>query len=288
MPFTVSPGSYVGGQLIGQGLAGAGAGVGDALLQYERNKQQDAFSDAMFEYLKTVPGAVPPETLTKFHDMNRNQKNAAIVAAQFALKNRADMQAQEDKRRLELAHANYFQMRANPTNELGANFTPRSTQVSLPGGKKVSMIQRSPQQWERVYEPGEIQYTPEGMPFTVDRFGQIKPQDPGRFFEAKAYKQASDAASATPTPAPDAGGPNILQRALTALGLGKPSGTPAPSPTPAETAAADAGATPGMAPGPADQAGRLLQQARDAITRGADPAQVRQRLQARGIDPNLL
>jgi len=99
---------YTAPQMIAQAGANLGSSLSEAFQQYHKDKQQAAFNDAMFDYLKNVPGAVPEEALARYHSMNANQKNAVILAGQFALKDRMERDEQTAKNRLALAHANYL------------------------------------------------------------------------------------------------------------------------------------------------------------------------------------
>lgn len=104
--------------------------------------------------------------------------------------------------RMNDAHADYYTNRSDPTKELGS-FTPRSVNVKTPSGRDIEMIQRSPQQWERIYPPGEWHYN--------EDLGLYENQDPksGKM----SYIKPEDAAAAqalkpqpTPTPKPSGGG----------------------------------------------------------------------------------
>lgn len=63
--------------------ANIGTGITNAWKQYEEDKKQALYNEQMFDYLRTIPGAVPEDKLAKWHKMNPKEKNATILAAQF-------------------------------------------------------------------------------------------------------------------------------------------------------------------------------------------------------------
>jgi hypothetical protein len=244
--------------------------------EYEQKKQQDAFNDAMFDFMKDK-NVISPEAVGRYHDMNRQQKNATILEAQFALKQRGDETEREWRNREAAAKANYYIKQGSPAAEAGANFTPRVITVRPPGGTPFNVWQRTPQQFERVYEPGEVQQDADtGLWFTVGPKGEKKWLDPVKVAQGKAFQSA---AAPTPTPAPTDGG---MWNPLNWFGTRS---APTPSPIPAIAQSQPANPVAQQSPITATtQEQAILQQARAAINRGAPRDAVMQRLQQVGVD----
>jgi hypothetical protein len=104
--------SYVGGQLLASGLSqfgqGLGGGLGEALQKYEEDKARVGMADITMEYAKTVPGAVSPEALQRYHQANAKEKAYIAMGAQSNLKNMLQRQQEEWQNRISAAHANYY------------------------------------------------------------------------------------------------------------------------------------------------------------------------------------
>jgi hypothetical protein len=126
--------SYVGGQLLASGLSqfgqGIGGGLGEALQKYEDDKARVGMADITMEYAKTVPGAVSPEALQRYHQANAKEKAYIALGAQSNLKNMLEQENRQAQQRLNLAHANY--LTASAAREFAGGGGPGGT---APRGK---------------------------------------------------------------------------------------------------------------------------------------------------------
>lgn len=107
MPFNPQA-TYIGGQLIGQGIQSAGASIGDALKQYEEDKAKVGMADMVMDYAKTQPGAISPEALQRYHQANAKEKAFIAMGAQSNLASMFAQQQRESQQRENVAHANYY------------------------------------------------------------------------------------------------------------------------------------------------------------------------------------
>lgn len=112
MPFTVSPSSYKGGDYLFQGISNAANSMTEALQKYADDKARVGMSDTIMDYAQSVPGAVSPEALKKYHEANAKEKAYIAMGATSNLKNLFGQQAQEWQNRTNAAHANYYQQAA--------------------------------------------------------------------------------------------------------------------------------------------------------------------------------
>lgn len=134
------------------GIASAGssiaAGITSGWQQYEKDKEQQAYNDQMFDYLRTIPNAVPEDALAKYHKMNPRDKSALILSAQFrATQEAAKAKAAQDARNAEIENRQKIAAtNASILQTAKAAAEPAFTgprEVKLPSG--TTMVQTGPQ-----------------------------------------------------------------------------------------------------------------------------------------------
>jgi hypothetical protein len=83
MPFNPHA-EYTGWKTLAAGIAGAGSSIGDALQTYEKDKANAAWGDTTFDWIaKNAPGAIPPETLAKYHKASAKERAQMALGAQW-------------------------------------------------------------------------------------------------------------------------------------------------------------------------------------------------------------
>jgi hypothetical protein len=107
MPFNPQA-TYIGGQLLAQGIGQAGQSIGQALQQYEEDKAKVGMADMVMEYAKNQPGAISPEALQRYHQANAKEKAYIAMGAQSNLAAMLTQQQREWQNRQAAAHANYY------------------------------------------------------------------------------------------------------------------------------------------------------------------------------------
>jgi hypothetical protein len=107
MPFNPQA-TYIGGQLLAQGISSAGQSLGQALQQYEEDKAKVGMADMVMEYAKNQPGAVSPEALQRYHQANAKEKAYIAMGAQSNLAAMFAQQQRDWQNRVNAAHANYY------------------------------------------------------------------------------------------------------------------------------------------------------------------------------------
>jgi hypothetical protein len=101
MPFTVSPGSYQGGNFLFAGLSGAGKGVTDALDKLNENRKLDAYNDTVVQHA-LANGQISQEDYDKYVGSSRTRKTGIVagIAANFIEDyRRQELAAQEEQRK---------------------------------------------------------------------------------------------------------------------------------------------------------------------------------------------
>src|SRR6266542_955374 len=84
MPFTVSPSSYIGPQLLMQGASDFGKGIGQAFEKFDEQRKTEAYNDMIVQHAMQA-GQVSLDDYTKYRGMSHSAKTgfAAGIAANF-------------------------------------------------------------------------------------------------------------------------------------------------------------------------------------------------------------
>src|ERR1700746_3271387 len=181
MPISYNPGITYNYAPLYSGISQAGGDIGQALIAYQQNKQQQAFNDSLFHYLATesgqggsLPGAIDPETIAGYHDMNPRQKTGAILGA---LNNANMIRQQQQLQNQALLYGAHALMYAGLGRQTGAAAAgpaeqPQISPFTEPGtGRQVpglaTVWSPTTKQFQVVpYSTGGpmIQFDPQGVP----------------------------------------------------------------------------------------------------------------------------
>jgi hypothetical protein len=213
--------TYYGGQLLGQGLASIGQGIGGAIQGYQNISDQATQSDALMNYLSqqtdpvTNKPIIDPKTLQAYQQHSARQR-AFVAGGIHAGMTLADsLQKLGYANREQLARTNLYQAEAV---EKIAPFEPTATVVKDPTtGESHTFVRTGPKQVQQLKQPpaeGTIIYDTNGVP-------------QGQWSNGKFIKFA---------PPPDPMKKAIAEQ-ITGTGGSSPTPTPAPTATPAATTA---------------------------------------------------
>jgi hypothetical protein len=211
--------TYVGGQLLGQGLANLGQGIGGTIQGYQDIADKANQSDALMNYLSqqqdpaTGKPIVDQKALQTY--MQHSARQRAFVAggltAGMSLVQHLQQYAQENRE--SLAHTNLYQAQAAQKDE---TFEPSTSVVKDPiTGEYHSFVRTSKGQVQPMKQQGaapaegQEEIDPEtGKAFGVWRNGKLvkypAPQDP---MKAAIAEQIKGTASPTPSPASTSAAP---------------------------------------------------------------------------------
>lgn len=215
MPFNPQA-TYIGGQLLGQGIQSLGQGIGGAIQQYQNISDQATQSDALMTYLSqqidpvTNKPIIDPKTLQSYQQHSARQRAyiAGGVDAGMTLAQHLGRYAVENREML--SRTNLYQAEAQKNLAENVPFEPTTSVVKDPtSGEYHTFVRTSPKQVQKLKETppdGTIIYDTNGVPqgqWSSGKFIKFAaPPDP---MKAEIARQmAGGGATPTPTPAPTA------------------------------------------------------------------------------------